>query len=94
MPKTGFNIRAVSSMGGYSSVSRRKGILVFLRKNKGILILILIFTKKFPQNSPFYCNFGPKMVEKMGKYKELRNNALSLKWGKIRIFWKNIHPFE
>ena len=47
---------------------------------------------KFSQNSPFYCNFGPKMVEKMRKYKELGNNALSLKWGKIRIFLKNIHP--
>ena len=29
----------------------------------------------------------------MRKYKELGNNALSLKWGKIRIFWKNIHPW-
>ena len=33
------------------------------------------------------------MVEKMRKYKELGNNALLLKWGKIRIFWKNIHPW-
>ena len=34
-----------------------------------------------------------KMVEKMRKYKEHGNNALSLKWGKIRIFWNNIHPW-
>ena len=34
---------------------------------------------KFSQNSPFYCNFWSKMVEKMRIYKELGNNALPLK---------------
>ena len=33
-----------------------------------------------------------KMVEKMRKYKEHGNNALSLKWGKIRIFLEEYPP--
>ena len=28
----------------------------------------------------------------MRKWKEFWNSVLSQKWGKIRIFWKNIHP--
>ena len=62
-----FQISAISSMGGYSSS-------FFANISSKLTIF-----DKFSQNSPFYCNFGPKMVEKMRKYKELENNALSQK---------------